>query len=104
MQVIASLIAMIFGNAIAAIAAKFGAKIAINLAVIASWVAAVGVFTAAVNTIVGGIIQTMPQVLVDAISWFPPNTGACMSAVLAADLAAFVYRQVVTIVNTKSRV
>ena len=104
MQIIATLLASIFGNAIAMIAAKFGAKVAINLAVIAAWIAAVGVFTTAVNTFAGGIIQTMPAALVDAISWFPSNTGACMSAVLAADLAAFVYRQVTTLVNTKSRV
>ncbi|EEZ3328897.1 hypothetical protein D1O90_005075 [Escherichia coli] len=104
MQVIAALLASIFGNAIAAIAAKFGAKIAINLAVIAAWIAAVGVFTAAMTAGASAVIQTAPAALIDSISWLPSNTGQCIGAVLAADLAAFVYRQVVTMVNVKSRV
>lgn len=94
----------LIGSVFAAIAARLGAKIAINTIVIGVWVAAAAVFAASITAAGSALVSTMPSFLQDGFSVLPANTGTCIGAIMAGELAAHIYRQVVIIASVKSRV
>jgi len=98
----------LFGSVIASIVAflveRFGAKIAIRLAVVAAWVSGRLAFTLGINSLINGIAVSVPGWIQSGFSLLPSNTGACIAAITAAHTAAFVYLQVTTITAIKGRI
>lgn len=84
--------------------AQVGAKLAIRIAVVAAWLAAFGVFTAAVAAVLGSLQSGMPAPVAWAMGFLPGNTGACVAAVIATQGAATVYTQVTAAASVKGAV
>lgn len=104
MNVIATLIAAIFGKVGDFLINRLGAKLAVLTAVIAAWVAAAGVFTVAANALIMSISLSVPSIVQSALACLPSNTGPCIAAIGATHSAAWVYAQVTSIASVKGRV
>lgn len=104
MQIIITLLTSAFGSVFTFLAARMGARIAVAAAVVVVYIAAAATFAATINAVAGAILPTMPQLLVEGLSWLPGNTAECIGAMLAGDVAAYIYRQVVIVASIKSRI
>ncbi len=69
----------------------FGARYALKIAVIAASLAAFAVLAAAINGLVGTVQGSLPSWAANGVYFLPPNTGACMSAVITATIARWGY-------------
>lgn len=92
------------GNGFAFMAAQVAAKFGILVALIAAYVAAAGVFYAAINGVIGGVMPAMPSILSDAFAMLPTNTDECISIAMGARVAAYIYRQTVIVAGVKARI
>lgn len=104
MQMIAALLATIFGKVGEFLVARLGVQLAVRTAVVAAWIAAAVAFTATANGIIMGIALSVPQVVQNALACLPSNTGPCIAAIGASHAAAWVYTQVTAIASVKGRI
>lgn len=84
--------------------AHVGAKLALRIAVVTAWLAAFGVFTAAVALALGAVQAGVPAPVSWALGFLPSNTGACIAAIAATHGAATVYTQVTAAASVKGAV
>lgn len=104
MNVIATILATIFGKVGDFLIGRLGARLAVLTAVIAAWVAAAGVFTVAANALIMSVALSVPSIVQSALACLPSNTGPCIAAIGATHSAAWVYAQVTSIASVKGRV
>lgn len=104
MKVIIALIATVFGKVGEFLVARLGAQLAIRTAVVAAWIAGAVVFTAAANGLIMSVALSVPQLVQNALSCLPSNTGSCIAAIGSSHAAAWVYTQVTAIASVKGRI
>lgn len=84
--------------------ALVGARYAIRLALIAFWVASFVVLTAAVNTVLTGVVSVSHPIIQTALTLLPPSTGACIAAIASCRAACWIYVSGVYAASVKARV
>ncbi|MDH2435390.1 DUF5455 family protein [Pokkaliibacter sp. MBI-7] len=103
MNILVTLISGLFTWLATLLARSLGIKLAINVAVFSLFIVFLAAFYTALVAILSGIAVTMPSVMSEGLSWLPSNFGACVSAVLSAESAAYIYRVSIIAVSVKSR-
>lgn len=93
-----------FTSVFAFLAARMGARAAVITALIAAYVTAASAFALTINGLIGGVLYTMPTFVSDMFAMLPTNTDECISVCLAAEAAAYLYRQIVIVASLKARV
>lgn len=94
----------LFGPVFTWIAGQIAARYGIQLALVAVYIAAAGVFLAAISTAGSALQSTMPSAIQTAFNYLPSAIGPCVSAILAGETAAYVYRQIVIVASIKTRI
>ena len=97
-------IATSIGSAFAWLGVKVAAKFGIQMALAAVYVSSALVFYAAIVGAGSALVSTMPAVISSVVNYLPSAISPCVSAILAGETAAYVYRQVVIIASIKSRI
>lgn len=95
MPALGALVASLFGQLAAFFAKWMAARTAVALAAVAVFATLTLGFTAAIGTAITAIAWsgTLPPAFILGFSFFTPgNLPACISAIIAADIAAGLYR------------
>lgn len=94
MTYLAQFLGAVFGGLFSWLAQYFSRKLAMGVTVIATSTAMMLAFYAAIQLLVGGVTATVTNVyfLVGFWAVWPDNAELCIAACLGADVAAFVYR------------
>lgn len=104
MAAIAAWIAQAVGSLLAFGAGEVAKRLAVTAAIVAALGAAVLALTAAINGALSSIIVAAPGgAVAQGLQLLPSNTGQCLSALLIAHAAAWVYRQHFVVLTLKSR-
>lgn len=75
--------------------------VAVNAGYLASWAIAV----AAIIALLDGLSVSVPTVVIQVWGWFmPSNTGACLSAIIAARVLMTIHEFRISMLEVKSRV
>jgi hypothetical protein len=93
-----------FGSLFTSMAAQLAAKFGLRTALIVVYVAAAASFLAVISAFVGGLSFVLPDMLATGLNYMPTSIAPCMSAILAAETAAYVYRQIVIVAAIKAKV
>lgn len=92
MGAIASFIAALFGNIIGWFAALMGKKVSAALIAVGLIVTLTTAFWALIKTLIDGIAVAAPTELTIAASWvIPDNVSICLSAVISAKIARYIF-------------
>ncbi len=100
MGALASFLVSVFGSAFGFLATYFGKKVAIGTAVGVTLLAVTTAFYLAIKLLVVGLVSQVSNqwFLMAFYAIWPSNAELCISACVAADVAAFLYRhQLMTI-------
>jgi hypothetical protein len=97
-------IGTVFGSLFSSMAAQLAAKFGLRTALIAVYIAAAATFLAVIASFVSGLSFVLPDMLVTGLNYMPISIAPCMSAILAAETAAYVYRQIVIVAAIKAKV
>ena len=87
-----ALLTGLVGGGVATIVSAFTKRLAFGTAAVAVWLTLTAAFVAALDALVTPLIESAPTGgFAQGLGLLPGNTGACVSAIIAAHAAAWVY-------------
>jgi len=104
MTAILTAIAGAFGSVFTFLGAQIAARFGIQLAMVAVYVAAAATFLGVITSVFATLDLVLPQILVDGLAYLPTSLAPAMTAILAGEVAAYVYRQIVLVASVKTRI
>lgn len=104
MPAILAFLASSAGTVFAFLAARIGAKVAILVVLVGVYAAAAATLAGTINGLLSSVMPVMPQILVDGFAMLPTNTDECIAVAVSAEVAAYVYRQIVIVAGIKARI
>ncbi len=102
MPVLAAWLLSVFTAVLNFLSTYLGKRVAVILAVVAAYAALFGAFYASIVGLVNGVVHAYPSTGVFLAGCFlPSNTYSCLTAIVTAHIARWVYDQKVLLVKTK---